>query len=84
MNQTPEEREAYKTNVQPLFKIKRVILETTQIQADDIVVNKNAKKVYIVQEHDLREVAEMKSKRNIIWAGGIEECVKERYNLLTS
>ena len=40
--------------------------------------------VYIVQEHDLREVAEMESKRNIIWAGGIEECVKERYILLTS
>lgn len=84
MNQTLEERNAYKVNVQRLFKIKRAILEKTKIDAKEIVVNKTEKKVFMIEGHNLREMEEMKGKRNIIWAADIQTSIIERYDELTS
>lgn len=39
-SQTPEERAYFKAHLQPLFKIKRAILETILINASQIVVKK--------------------------------------------
>ena len=39
------ERENDRKNIQPLYKIKRAVLETTQIQYSDIVAKKTDKNV---------------------------------------
>ena len=83
MSQTLEERENFKKNVQPLFKIKRAILELTNIEASKVVVQKSQKKVYVTQGDNLQLVAEMVSKKNIIWDSQISEEIKTRYTLLT-
>ena len=83
MNQTPEERENFKKNVQPLFKIKRAILESTNIEASNVVVQKSQKKVYVTHGDNLQIVAEMVSKNNIIWDLQISEKIKTKYALLT-
>ena len=59
------EREIYRANVQSLFKIKQVILEKTQLNSDQIVVDKNSKRVLIVEGSDLRLTATMISRTNI-------------------
>ena len=83
MSQTPEERDHFKKNVQPLFKIKRAILEVTEIEAANVVVQKSQKKVYVTMGENLQLIAEMKSKHDIIWDSQVSEEVKTRYALLT-
>ena len=82
MNQTPEERDYFKKNVQPLFKIKRAILEVTSIEAAKVVVSKAAKKVFVTEGENLKLIAEMKSKKDIIWEAEVSDAVKTRYALL--
>ena len=83
MSQTPEERDNFKKNVQPLFKIKRAILEMTNIEAAKVVVQKSQKKVYVTNGENLQIIAEMVSKHEIIWNSQVSEQVKTRYALLT-
>ena len=83
MSQTPEERDNFKKNVQPLFKIKRAILEVTSIEASKVVVHKAQKKVYVTNGDNLQIIAEMKSRHEIIWDSQVSEEVKTRYALLT-
>ena len=47
-NQTEDERREYGEKYRHLFKTKRAIIETTVVEAENIVVNKNESKVYIV------------------------------------
>ena len=83
ISQTPEERDHFKKNVQPLFKIKRAILEITSMPAGQVVVKKSEKKVFVVMGDNLKEVAEMRSRRDIVWDKEISEDVKTRYAILT-
>ena len=82
MSQTPEEREHFKKNVQPLFKIKRAILEVTNIDAAKVVVSKAAKKVFVTEGENLKLIAEMKTKNNINWDEEVSDAVKTRYAVL--
>ena len=79
MSQTPKERSNLKTNIQPPFKIKRAVLETTSIDASTVIVKQSEKKVFIVEGEHLRLVAEMKTKRDIIWDQATSEEVKQTY-----
>ena len=83
MSQTPDERENFKKNVQPLFKIKRAILEVTAIDAATVVVSKAQKKVFVLSGENLKLIAEMITRNNIIWALDISEAVRIRYAVLT-
>ena len=51
--------------------------------ANQVVVKKSEKKVYVEIGEDLKEVAEMRSKRDIVWDIDITDEVKVRYALLT-
>ena len=82
MSQTPEERDYFKKNVQPLFKIKRAILEITNIDATTVVVSKASKKVFVTDGENLKLIAEMKSKNDITWDSQVSEEVKTRYAVL--
>ena len=79
---SPEERDHFKKNLQPLFKIKRAILEVTSIEASKVVVHKAQKKVYVTNGDNLQIIAEMKSRHEIIWDSQVSEEVKTRYALL--
>ena len=65
--------------MQPLYKIKRAILETTTITPEQIAVNKSQKKVYMVEGVNLVFVAEMISRSNIVWAEQVQQVMKDRY-----
>ena len=82
MSQTPAERDHFKKNVQPLFEIKRAILEVTSIEASTVVVSKAQKKVFIASGDDLKLIAEMVSKTNITWDPQVTDEVKTRYAVL--
>ena len=84
MSQTPDERDNFKKNVQPLFKIKRAILEVcSSIEATSVVVSKAQKKVFVARGDNLQLIAEMVSKTNIIWDSQVTDEVKTRYAILT-
>lgn len=61
-SQTPKEHANFKQHVQPLFKIKRAVLEVADIEAKNIVVKKNEKKVYAVNGVHLKLIATMVSR----------------------
>ena len=48
------DREEFYREYRHLFKIKYAILETIEVKADQVVVRKNDKKVFISDRHDLR------------------------------
>ena len=79
MTQTPQERDYFKKNAQPLFKIKRAILEATSIDASTVVVSKASTKVFVTDGENLKLIAEMITKNNIIWDSQVSEEVKTRY-----
>ena len=81
-SQTKAERDKFKANIQPLFKIKRALLETTSIRPETVVINKNLKKVYMEDGMNLQLIAEVRTRTNVIWASDISEEVKERYQML--
>ena len=82
MSQSPEEREHFEKNVQPLFKIKRAILEVTSIDAAKVVVSKAATKVFVTEGENLKLIAEMKTKNNIVWDEQVSDEIKTRYATL--
>ena len=84
LSQSKAERAEFKQNIQPLFKIKRAILEVTQIDAKSIVVSKPKKSVSIADGHTLKFVAQMISKTNITWADKVTPEVRARYLALIS
>lgn len=69
--------------MQPLFKIKRAILEMSNIEATKVVVQKSRKEVYIRNGENLKIIAEMVSKHEIVWNSQVLKQVKTRYTLLT-
>lgn len=73
MSQTEEEREEFRRNTQPLYKIKRAVLETTGIDASRVVVKKSHKKVYFVEGEHLKFLAEMISRKDINWDPAISD-----------
>ena len=78
-----EEREAFKHNIQPLYKIKRAILETTSITPDQIVVKKNTKQVFITDGPNLKLLATMVSRRNITWEPDVIDAIRENTTFLS-
>ena len=61
---------------------KKAILEVTSIEAAKVVVSKAAKKVFVTEGENLKLIAEMKSKKDIIWEAEVSDAVKTRYALL--
>ena len=53
------------------------------MSAEQVVLKKSEKKVFVVTGDNLQLVAEMRSRRNIIWDNQVVEDVKVRYALLT-
>ena len=64
--QTEDEREEYRKNIQSLSKIKRTILELTDIDSKSIVVTTVQKKILKAEWHQFRYIVEVKSHSNII------------------
>ena len=81
-SQTKEERERFRNTLQPLFKIKRALLETTTIRPEQVAINKGQKKIFMVDSHNLKFIAEVHSRTNVNWAGDVQEEVKNRYDIL--
>ena len=77
-SQTEDERREYGEKYRHLFKIKRAIIEITVVEADNIVVNKNESKVYVISGHDLHLVATATYKASITWESSVEEKIKIR------
>ena len=64
----------------PLFKIKRAILVCCpDFDPPRIVISKPQKKVFMIMGSDLKFVAEMKSRRRIVWADDIDLKIKDTY-----
>ena len=83
LHMTVDERENYQNHVQTLFKIKRAIIEATAVEAQNIVVKKNEKKVFMVWGENLKLVATMITKNNITWEADVDAAVKRKYEVLT-
>ena len=47
--------------------------------SEQVVVKKSEKKVFVVIGDNLKEIAEMRSRRDIIWDKEITDEVKTRY-----
>ena len=70
-------------NVQPLFKIKRAILETlSDIPPESVVVDKINKKVFFSEGADLKFICEVLSRNEIRWDPNIAVEVQERTRVL--
>ena len=83
ISQTEEERKAFKTNLQPLFKVKRAIIETVDgISPRDIVIDKVLKQVRVVDGDNLKFVCEVRSRADIQWDPQIPEHTRERAKAL--
>ena len=81
-SQTKDDREEYNRVYRHLFKIKRAVLETTALNADQVVVHKNDKKVFAADGHDLRLICYAPSKDQLEWSKEIQDPVKERTRAL--
>ncbi len=84
LHQSKADRQRFNNEVKPLYKIKRAILELTHgLDSKQIVVDKVAKQVYMVDGHRLKLLAEMISKTNIKWHNNdIGQDIKDRAKAL--
>ena len=62
--------------------MRKVVLDCTDSQADQVVVDKNNSKVYFVQGHGLELIAHVHSRTSITWAEGVDESIRERARTL--
>ena len=72
MSRTPEEREYYRKNLEPLFKAKRAICEINDVDGIRIVVQKNHKKVFYIEGSESRLVCELFSNGSMNLDNDIE------------
>ena len=79
INKTPEERADYQKNWAPLFKAKRAIYETNDIDGTQIVVHKIDKKVFFVERSELRLVCALLPNGSMQWDIDITHPVRDKY-----
>ena len=77
-----KERKDSNKNLRPLFKIKRAVLEVTKMSPEAVVVSKNLKEVYHVQDHKLRKIAKLHPNDTVEWDSTIKEDVKNLFHKL--
>ena len=63
----------------PLFKVKNSICEITHHDAFQIAVNKIDKKVYFVDDSELRLVCKLMPSGNMEWEEEIDETIRAQY-----
>ena len=78
MSQTEQEREVFKREFAPCFKIKRAVCEIAGCDGKDVVVDKKEKEVSFRNVYDLKLIAKVYSKSNVMWGAGVSEDIKER------
>ena len=59
MSQSPEERTAFKRDFKILCKAKRAICETINLEGSQVAINKNYKKIYFVNDPEIRIIVEL-------------------------
>ena len=84
MSRTREERNAFNQNERPLYKIKRAIIEVTQVDPKMCVVSKTKKKVFMTDGTLLKEVAELLPNKSVKWSTEVTENIKVRFYELTN
>ena len=84
ISKTPEERADYHKNLAPLFKTKRAICETNDIDGAQILVHKIAKKVFFVEGSELRLVCALQPNGSMQWDADITQNVRDKYLALVA
>ena len=79
MSRIVEERTYYQNNLAPLFKAKRAICETNDVDGIQIVVHKNDKKVFYIEGSELRLVCQLFPNGSMQWDNDIEQSVRDKY-----
>ena len=79
ISRTPEEREYYRKNLASLFKVKRAICEINDVDGVRIVVHKNDKKVFYVEDSELRLVCKLFPNGSMQWDNDVEQSVRDKY-----
>ena len=82
MSRTEKERKDFNNNLRLLFKIKRAVLEVTKMSPEAVIVSKNLKEVYHVQDHKLRKIAKLHPNDTVEWDSTIKEDVKNLFHKL--
>ena len=73
-HQTQEARAKYRA----LFKIKRAIIETTNCNADMIIVDKPKRKLFRVVDRKLVEICSVSTSNVISWNSTVEQQIRDR------
>ena len=79
MSRTPEERTYYPKNFASLFKAKRAICETNNVDGTQIIVHKKYKKVFCVEGSELPLICELLPNGTMQWDKDTEQSVREKY-----
>ena len=82
ISKTPEERAHFKKYLDPLFKAKRVLCSTMNLDGTQVVVNKITKKLYYVEGSELRLVCELLPSGVMQWTPDVIQSVQDAYATL--
>ena len=82
MNRTPEDRTYYQKNSAPLFRAKRVICETNDLDGTQIDVHKNVTKVFYIEVLELRLICTLLPNGTMQLNTDIEQSVRDKYLVL--
>ena len=79
ISKTPEERAHFKKYLDPLFKAKRVLCSTMNLDGTQVVVNKITKKLYYVEGSELCLICELLSSGVMQWTPDVIQSVQDTY-----
>ena len=79
MSRILAERIYYQNNFALLFKAKREICETNNVDGSQIVMHKSDKKVFYIEGSELRLVCQLLPNGTMEWDKVIEQEVRDRY-----
>ena len=82
ISKTPEERAHFKKHLDPLFKAKRALCSTMNLDGTQVVVNKITKKVYYVEGFELRLICEYLPIGIMRWSPDVIQTVQDAYTIL--
>ena len=82
ISKTPEERAHFKKYLDPLFKAKRALCSTMNLDGTQVVVNKITKKLYYVEGSELRLICELLPSGVMQWTPDVIQSVQDAYATL--